>query len=333
MKPRFFYLVPDDPWRRPGEPRIASWLRRHVTRRQLPNGGVKIIYQHCALLRGLGYEAVPVHLGRFTVAWFAHEERPISVARARADSRPSDVVLVPEVLPDAATVLPGARQVVLVQGWSTLEAVLGVDGRYAPRGFGRALCCSPFLADYMARREPALPRDVAVNGIDLTCFRPDPARRVAGRVLIVLRKHGEEARAAIAQMPEAARASVDWLLLERPCSQEEMVRHYQSADLFVATGYPEGFALPPLEAMACGCAVAGYTGGGGGAFMRDGETAMVVADGDVAALSAAITRLVCEPALRERIRTGGRTAAQAFSIDEMRAGLARFARHMEEERP
>lgn len=38
-------------------------------------------------------------------------------------------------------------------------------------------------------------------------------------------------------------------------SDEELVRHYQSATAFVFPSFYEGFGLPPLEAMACGCPV------------------------------------------------------------------------------
>ena len=328
MRPRFFYLVPDDPWRRSGESLFAHVVRRFVTRRQLPNGGVKIIYQHCALLRELGYEAWPVHLGRFSVRWFSHEVTPLSVTEASQLARVPDVVLVPEVLPGAAGVLPLGHKVVLIQGWSTLERVLGAEGRYGPLGFERALCCSPFLDRYMAQREPALPRDVVVNGIDLARFAPAPERRRAGRVLVMMRKHAEEARAAIARLPPAVRNAAEWLLIEQACGQEEMIRHYQSSDIFVATGYPEGFALPPLEAMACGCAVAGYSGGGGSAFMTDGETALVAPDGDVAALSACLGRLLTDAVLRERVREAGQHVASRFSIEKMRQGLGAFAQQM-----
>ena len=330
MRPRFFYLVPDDPWRRAGESLFAHVVRRYVTRRQLPNGGVKIIYQHCELLRELGYEAWPVHLGRFSVRWFRHVLSPLSVAEASRLACASDVVLIPEVLPNAANLLPLGHKVVLVQGWSTLERVLGTEGRYAPLGFERALCCSPFLDRYMAQREPELPRDTVVNGIDLARFIPAPERRVSGRVLVMMRKHAEEARAAIAQLPGAVRDAADWRLIEQACGQEEMIRHYQSSDIFVATGYPEGFALPPLEAMACGCAVVGYSGGGGSAFMFDGETALVAPDGDVAALSAGIGRLLTDGALRERVRARGQSVACTFSIDEMRQRLGAFAKRMAE---
>ena len=38
-------------------------------------------------------------------------------------------------------------------------------------------------------------------------------------------------------------------------SDEELVRLYNQADCFVFPSLYEGFGLPPLEAMACGCPV------------------------------------------------------------------------------
>jgi glycosyltransferase involved in cell wall biosynthesis len=46
-------------------------------------------------------------------------------------------------------------------------------------------------------------------------------------------------------------------------SEDEVARIMWESLFFVSFGYPEGFSLPPAEAMACGCIVVGYHGGGG----------------------------------------------------------------------
>ena len=50
-----------------------------------------------------------------------------------------------------------------------------------------------------------------------------------------------------------------------PPQVAEMMR--QSA-FFLSFGHPEGFPIPPLEAMACGCVVVGYHGRGGREYFR-----------------------------------------------------------------
>ena len=62
--------------------------------------------------------------------------------------------------------------------------------------------------------------------------------------------------------------------------------------------------------------------------MADGETALVAPDGDVAALSACMGRLLTDVALRERVRAGGQKMASRFSIESMRQGLGAFAQKM-----
>jgi glycosyltransferase involved in cell wall biosynthesis len=43
-------------------------------------------------------------------------------------------------------------------------------------------------------------------------------------------------------------------------SEESVARIFRNCQFFLSFGYPEGCALPPLEAMSCGCVVIGYHG-------------------------------------------------------------------------
>jgi len=44
-------------------------------------------------------------------------------------------------------------------------------------------------------------------------------------------------------------------------SPEQLIREYQAADLFLIPSYHEGFCVPVLEALSCGCLVVGYDAG------------------------------------------------------------------------
>ena len=51
-------------------------------------------------------------------------------------------------------------------------------------------------------------------------------------------------------------------------SPDGVAEALRGCHVFLATGFPEGCPLPPLEALACGCLVAGFAGFGGFDYLR-----------------------------------------------------------------
>jgi glycosyltransferase involved in cell wall biosynthesis len=90
--------------------------------------------------------------------------------------------------------------------------------------------------------------------------------------------------------------------------KEELADLYTAAGCFVFPSRYEGFGLPCLEAMACGCPVAAYRNSSVPEVV-DGAGVLVV-DGDAAALGAAAAALIADPA---RPRRAGIERAKAFS--------------------
>lgn len=92
------------------------------------------------------------------------------------------------------------------------------------------------------------------------------------------------------------------------------VENGELADLYTAAGCLlfssryEGFGLPCLEAMACGCPVAAYRNSSLSEVV--GEAGELVADGDADALGRAAAELIADP---ERARRAGLERAQMFS--------------------
>ena len=327
---RFFYLVPPERRDRLMTESLPRYLRRLLfePRRRYPTGGIKVIYDHCRLLREAGYDAWPVHLGHFDVDWFDHGIDPLTDAEALAIMTPDDVLVVPERIPGAADRFPGRNRVVFAQNQGLVPAAIA-GGRYEDRGFTDVLCCSAYVCEAIADLT-TLPRHTVTNGIDTTRFRPDPSARQDGAVLYLKRKSTWRlGAAALDRLPGDVAAAIKPVGLPHSCSQAEMIGFYQRADIFMPLGFPEGFALPPLEAMACGAVVVGFAGGGGLTHMVDGVSALVVPDGDADALVEALTRIVRDPALKERLRAGGAEMAARFGESRMREELLSFARLMQ----
>ena len=111
--------------------------------------------------------------------------------------------------------------------------------------------------------------------------------------------------------------------------QERLRDWYVAADVTVLPSYYESFGMVALEAMACGSPVVASRVGGLQTTVRDGETGLLVAEGDPCALAETITRVLADGALRWRLgREGRRWAMQhrwpcvAEAVCREYAGLA-----------
>jgi glycosyltransferase involved in cell wall biosynthesis len=99
------------------------------------------------------------------------------------------------------------------------------------------------------------------------------------------------------------------------------------ADMLVLPSYDEGLPLVILEALANGVAVVCTPVGEIPSVLHDGETALLVPPGDVAALGDALRKLALDAELRERLEQSGRALyAQHFSLSRFFAGVARIHR-------
>jgi len=86
-------------------------------------------------------------------------------------------------------------------------------------------------------------------------------------------------------------------------SDEEFVRQYAKATVAVIPSVYEGFGLPAGEAMACGVPVISTTGGALPEVV--GDAGILVPPADPAALTTAITKVLNDPDLAERLSKAG----------------------------
>lgn len=111
-------------------------------------------------------------------------------------------------------------------------------------------------------------------------------------------------------------------------SDEQVNELFNQAAVFVQTSTHEGFALPPLEAMATGGAVVCTDAHGNRDFCVNGENCLMP-EPNPAAVSAALERVLADPELRERLGSAGIQTAREYSwerrIDALEAFLEGIA--------
>ena len=78
----------------------------------------------------------------------------------------------------------------------------------------------------------------------------------------------------------------------------------------------EGFGISFLEAAFYGKAAAAFRSGGVVEAVIDGETALLVPEGDVEGLASAIGRLLAEPALRRRLGEAGQNFVESLRWED-----------------
>jgi glycosyltransferase involved in cell wall biosynthesis len=111
--------------------------------------------------------------------------------------------------------------------------------------------------------------------------------------------------------------SVDWpgrVFFFPSCNDSELASLYSAADLLAAPSLYEGFGLPVLEAMACGCPV---LIGNCGALPEIVEEAGVAVDPyKIDAILEGMRKILFQPDLRQTLRERGLVQADRFSWEE-----------------
>lgn len=94
----------------------------------------------------------------------------------------------------------------------------------------------------------------------------------------------------------------------------EPIGLYAAADAYVSPTREDAFALPPLEAMACGLPVITSINNGGSQIITDGVDGFVLKDpGDANALAGHVTNLQEHPDLRLQMGENARRTAEAYT--------------------
>jgi len=247
----------------------------------IPSGGIKVHYQLCQLERELGYDSFIVYDDILKVpTWFAYNVRHITtVDMHRMADKKKDVIVGWE---DVEPLLRSGfyHKVSYIQGEVFVNRANLYHGitLWFSNDFNRLAV--PHLADndwYIVT--PFIDKSVFNYSVD-----EDYTKRKY-MFSIQERKAGHEAfnklRAELDFPSTAFLQDICQMHFIQDCHEQDFANQLRDTKIFITHTYPEGFGLPALEAMASGCLVVGFTGGGGNTYMEHGSNCLIASkDGD-----------------------------------------------------
>jgi D-inositol-3-phosphate glycosyltransferase len=207
-----------------------------------------------------------------------------------------------------------------------------------------------WMLDYARQLNPHREVDIryAPPGVNTRRFAPAAESRLTGRRDILCVGRLDDPRKnigllleAYAQLPERVRSTsrlllagsagpgpdfwsrVDALAL-RDCVEfvalpveEELVRLYQRAAVFVLPSDEEGLGIVILEAMACGVPVVATRCGGPEGVITDGKDGFLVPRDDAVCLAVQVQKLLDSPGLNEAMGRRARAMIEARYAEEV----------------
>lgn len=294
-----------------------------------PSGGISVIYQHAATLAKNGFRA-SVALATRPERDFYGIDVPLTLHGGRLTVEPGDIWVIPEGFSTYVEALRQApvRKLMFCQnqyyipfpsnpGGGAHE--LGVDGFIAS-----SHSVQQFFADVYGLTDiPIIP-----CAVDPQRFKPAPNKKL--QVACMPRKLGDYAafvQATLRRM-HPRHADVPWVAIQGGTQQEAAASLGESA-VFLSLSHKESFGLPPLEAMAAGCLVAGFHGDGGREYMGDAN-GWWADTGDwracVKGLAAALDLCKADPPASASIRQAMAATVARYSPSRMEEALLEFWR-------
>ena len=118
-----------------------------------------------------------------------------------------------------------------------------------------------------------------------------------------------------------------WIPFDFRPIDADLRRLYSTSTVFLYPSRYEGFGLPPLESMACGCPVVTTEVGAVSEFASNRRNALVVQPRDVRAMADGLEELLLNPSLRHELSKRGLETADRYALTRVAPLFGEALRH------
>ena len=294
-----------------------------------PSGGVATIYRHAEILADYGIAAF-VALPKKPPVDFYSSRAQLIVHGNQMQPQPGDVFVIPEGFPQHVKALESVpvKRIMFCQNQYYLPFPEQPGSGATEFGVHTIVASSEavrtcFRDVYGIADMPLIP-----YAIDPAVFSTTTAKR--RQIAFMPRKLGQEVPFLKATFRRRHRrhADIPWIAIHN-ATQRQAAQVMAESAVFLSLSHKESFGLPPLEAMASGCLVAGFHGDGGREYMTT-DNGWWAETGDwkpcIDGLAAALDLLDSGgPALAARREAMAATVAR-YSVARMETALLAFWR-------
>jgi glycosyltransferase involved in cell wall biosynthesis len=289
------------------------------------NGGIKHIFRMAEALIAQGYDAVVFEQNGQRPKWFI-STAPI-VGQGIFSHDADHFYVLPEDQPHILSDFAKFPQRKAIYSQNHFYGTLGIGdaASYADYGVTDILCSSRTIYEHCRLRHSTLRAHIVPCSVDPTQFTPAPTKR--NSIAFMPRKRAIEA-AYIRDMfrfTHPQYRSWEWNEISG-VGEAEAARLLGEARVFLALSRLEGFGLAPLEAMAAGCVVAGFTGIGGREYATAANGFWVDEDdfpACIEALSQAVSQSLTPNIAQQTRLTACRQTLAGYTPETFQNGVAK----------
>lgn len=193
---------------------------------------------------------------------------------------------------------------------------------------------STWLKNVLEKKLGVKTEALILNGVNLDQFCPETVPKIHTELRILMPYRSNEwkgvgdglkafeivkkkyANARLVMFGTGKKGIPEDVEYHRKITTNELVNLYRSCSIFMYPSHCEGFGLPPMEAMACGCAVVTTNVGAVPDYTIPGKTALVSLPKDPEALAYNIIRLIENEDERKRIAQDGYDYIKQFTWEK-----------------